>query len=576
MSACARCRWLLLSLSLVGGAPACREQPVSRLGQEGARSSPIQPLSDASPEPGVSSGACAGGVCLAAASAAESSCVRAEILRPPESSQRASFSRRGSTNGAPAADHAGLGNCRGTSPGPEVWYQLDLQAVSRPLEFRAVLNGDFDGLLELRRGACGDTLALDCDRASALGKPGSTLAGRLDPGVYWLVVGGAASPGDFALEIELDPELGECQSPAPNRSCEAALPLEPQAFQTLLLELSCAPPAAGESSTTLYYEIDLSREPAALLASASLWSLRDERFFPQLRWYREEADGSSCTSELANSYVSAGKAFRVAAEASALLVPGRYVLAAEIDPTPLEDERLQLSLRLDRESCSGGASANRCADALELDATAAVQLRAGSTLCNADLFAADCSEGAPEQLWRLDLRGAAGATRARAAILADGTDFTPVLYLLNGSDSGACGELLYCPDTFGLAEGLPLFDLTLQPDLYFLGVDGWEVGNAGHYRLLLELSAVAARPCIDATIAACAFDEYAIDCCYDSGARCDRVLALCGLAPATRACVCAANPACCGPDRRDASCAASYQACQYLCPEFAPAESACY
>jgi hypothetical protein len=447
------------------------------------------------------------------------------------------------------------------------------------VEFRAVLNADFDALLELRQGACGDTLGLDCNRAGALGQPGSALAKRLEPGAYWLVVGGAAagSQGEFALEVELDAESGSCESPPTHRSCEAARELQALSFQTQLLDLSCAPLVDDDRIETLYYELDLTEEPTPVLASASIWLLQKERIVTKLHWYRGEPPSSTCTSDWFDSHVVAGNSLIGAVEVSALLEPGPYLLAAELDVSNLEDKRAQLGVRLDRELCRGGPVANSCASAIDLDAQAAVQLVDGSTLCNADHFNPGCSEGAPDQFYRLDLRGAGGETRARAAILADGTDFAPVLYLVSAAEGGNCGDVLYCPDTLAQAEGLPLFDLTLRPEVYYLGVDGFEVGNAGHYRLLLELSATKPSPCINTTVSACAFRDWAIDCCYDSGPRCDRVLELCGLASATRACVCASNPACCGPDWRDADCAESHRACQYLCPEFAPSEAGgCY
>lgn len=508
---------------------------------------------------------------------AANGCAVAEVLRASPSSQRASFSRRGSTRGSQATSQSTLGSCRDQDSGPAVWYRLDLQALARAVEFRAVLSADFDAVLDLRQGACEDTLSLDCDRGSALGKPGSVLSRRLDPGVYWLVVGGAspASEGEFALELELAVELGVCESPPPNRSCETALQLPAQSVQTLLLDLSCAPLVQGERET-LYYELDLSQEPAPVLASASIWPVQPEQVFARLHWVQAEPASLLCGTELSSSYLDAGHAFPVAAEASALLAPGHYFLAAEIESSELADPRVQLSLRLDEETCRQGAVANSCASAIDLDPNADVQLFEGSTLCNADQLSSGCSEGAPDQFYRLDLRGAAGATRVRAAILADGTDFTPVLFLVSAGEGAGCGEVSYCPDTLAQAEGLPLFDLTLRPDLYFVGVDGLELGNAGHYRLLVELAATDTSPCVNAAVAACAFADAALDCCYDSGAGCDRVLDLCGLEPTARACVCASNPACCGPDWRDADCAESYRACQYLCPEFSLSVGRCY
>jgi hypothetical protein len=573
-----RGRWLWVGLALalaacgLGGSDVTSLQAGSAHVSDGgaSTSTPSRPLGSASPQNAAAAPA------SAPLSPPGLGCPAATPIRPSVSKGNMRFSLRGQSGGAPSTSESPLGGCRAHSAGPEVWYELDLQSLPGPVDFRAVLSADFDAVLDLRRGACGDTLSIDCDRASALGHPGSGLAGRLDPGSYWLVVDGASasSHGDFALELELDPALGACTTPPGNRSCDTAAPLALDGFQSVLLDLSCAPSLGnGRREETLYYELDLSAEPAPVVVNSSVWRLPGVTAASSQQLYRMEPGASGCGSEVHDRPVST--LVGVDTQMSAYLPPGRYRLQLRMD-ADVTDSRAQLSLQLDRESCRGAARGDTCATAIELDPAQNVQLIDGATLCNANQLSLDCSEGGPAQFYRLDLSASAGPTRLGAAILAAKTDFEPVLFLRTASEGAACGEPLYCADTFANFEGFPLFDLTLQPDSYLIGVGGAEADNAGHYQLLLELSPTEPSPCITAAIAECAFREDSIPCCYDSGVGCSKVLAACGLLPATRQCVCTMNPACCGPDFRDADCAEAHRSCQYLCPEFASSARGCW
>jgi hypothetical protein len=516
--------------------------------------------------------------CPASRPARVLACNAVEILQAADLTKRAVLAVTGSTRTARDTSQSEFGSCAGSSSGPDAWYQLDLSHASEPLELQAALDARFDAAIDLRRGPCGDTQSIACDRAVVLGSPSSTLTARLEPGVYWLVVDGAnaASAGDFRLQVELDPLVG-CSSPPPNQSCETAAQLEPLERQTVLLDEACAVEAGSDAA--LYYELDLSAEVGPVLASVVAWSI-PQPYFQYLTVYPLDANSPRCGTRMVYSYLGSGVAQRTGAELQILLSPGRYVVEVEPGNTPLASHAA-LSLKLDREACAAGPVGNDCTDALDdIDPTAASQVVAGSTACNANrrtlLPCALEGEDSPEQIHRLDLRGASGVTRARLTVLVDGLTFLPLLALFSAAANGECGDTLYCDDRIERAEGPPHVDLMLEPALYFVGVDGGDLGLAGAYRLLVELEPAEPNACVTAQIDECMFwGNRTIDCCREWSPLCSQKVALCGLSPATQACVCAANPACCESNLLPPDCNAAQLACNYLCPDFASSDFTC-
>jgi hypothetical protein len=212
---------------------------------------------------------------------------------------------------------------------------------------------------------------------------------------------------------------------------------------------------------------------------------------------------------------------------------------------------------------------------------AASQIVAGSTSCNTNrrtLVPCGYEEDpAPEQYHRLDLSGASGVTRARLTVLVDGLGFDPLLSVFSSSTNGECGDALYCDARVENGEGPPHVDLLLEPALYFVAIDGGDRGAAGSYQLLVELEPGEPSACVTHRIDDCMFDgNQTYDCCFGKWSPlCNQMVALCGLSPATQACVCAANPACCTSNLLSPDCLAAQQACNYLCPDFAPQETTC-
>lgn len=526
-----------------------------------------------SEEVGAAQGSSAGSVPATAESELEPEpgCWAAPRLAPSSSVVRSVLHGSGSTERAAGTSPRLLGGCGEQGARPEAWQALDLGAFSGPVEIHAVVDASFDAVLELRRGACGDTASLDCDRAQGIAATGSSIAARLEPGEYWLLVAGAESttPGDFQLQVEVDPAPGQCSVAAANGSCGAALPLGPRSRQTVLLDEACAP-RRDDGDAVLWYELDLSREPGPVLVRAAAWTL-SEAAVQQLRLFA--VDGSSeCGTELSASTFSRGLG-RTNAELGALLAPARYRL--ELALRGEAQRRAGLQLEIERDTCRAGASDGQ--QVLAIDPASPRQVLAGNTACNASQRTPFCAEvDAPEQLYRLDLRTAQRALRARITVLVDGLGFPPVLLLERGEAQEAGGaRAAYCDARIQDFEGPPRLDLTLPPDLYHVVLDGAEPGAAGPYRLLVELEPAEPSACVDARIDECVARNREADCCPGWGPSCNATAELCGLARATQECLCRRQPSCCSGERGGSACAAARAACNYLCPAFAASEASC-
>lgn len=516
--------------------------------------------------------------CPTSPAAGAEGCLSAQPLSVAQLTERAVLVAAGTTRGALDSSQSEYGSCAGASGGPDAWYRLDLSSASGPLELHAAVDAAFDVAVDLRRGACGDTRSIACDRAAPVGRASSMVAARVDPGVYWLVVDGAneTSAGEFRLQVEVDPDLG-CSAPPPNQSCEAAAQLEPLERQTVLIDEPCAVAAGIEGS--LFYELDLSTEALPVVAQVAVWNLsgRDAEL---LRIHELAGGLPGCGAQLAFSYFGGGGEQTSSVAAQGLLAPGRYVI--ELQPRDVrEDAQLALTVQLDRETCAAGPVGNDCAEALDIDVTVTSQVIAGSTLCNTSrhtlLRCVGESDVAPEQFHRLDLRAAAGSTRVHVTTLVDGLGFEPLLSLFTADASGGCGDPLHCDDRIWEAEGPPYLRLTLAPGLYFIGVDGINPGAAGTYRLLVELEPGEPSPCVTAQIQDCMLQSpLSSDCCGEWSPLCSQRMAACGLSEATQACVCTTQPACCESGLLQPDCSATRQACSYLCADFAPSENSCW
>jgi hypothetical protein len=539
-------------------------------GERGARHAPVSESAEASRDSGAEAGdgAANPGPSL---EARELGCPAAERLVPATLSARSVLRAVGSTDLAADTQRSDLAGCRGQSSGPDRWYALDLSGFASAVELQAVVDAPFDALLELRRGACGDTESLDCDRARGVAATGSSIAARLEPDLYWLVVDGASpqSHGAFQLQVELDPAPGTCSDTGATGSCAAPLPLELLPRQTLLLDEACWP-LAEDGELSSWYELDLSNESRPVRVHATAWTL-SEPVFQHFNLY--DANDTACASELGHSDLSRGLG-RTNAELNALLAPGRYQLQLSFH---LETaRRAGLDLEIDRQTCMDGPVANHCEDAIVVDPSLPSQVLEGNTVCNSSRFQSSCAElDAPEQFYRLDLRSAPGPVRARVTPLVDGLSFPPIVALLTTDDDGVCPDTVYCDERIDNDEGPSRLDLILDPQLHYIVIDGAEPGAGGPYRLLIELEPAERSPCVDARIDDCVYANGQLDCCFDWSPACDTVMQLCGLARSTQDCLCTMAPACCGPERDASACRDAQQTCDYLCPEYAASEFSC-
>lgn len=499
-------------------------------------------------------------------------CRSAERLVPSLVSARSVLHANGSTELAEDSNRSELAGCRDASSGPDRWYALDLSAFSTAVELQAVVDARFDALLELRRGACGDTESLDCDRPRGVAATGASIAARLEPDLYWLIVDGATpdSRGEFRLQVEIDPAPGSCTGTPAVGSCGAPLPLETLSRQTLLLDEACLP-LAENGDISSWYELDLSAESRSVLVHATAWTLSAPAFE---RFNLYDAADAECQSELGYADLSRGLG-RTNAELNALLAPGRYQLELSLDQGT--GKHAGLDLEIDRDTCKDGPVANSCDDALTIDPSLPRQVLEGNTACNTSRFQSECAElDAPEQFYRLDLRAAPGPVRARVTTLVDGLGFGPILALLTAAGDEVCPDAVYCDESIDNAEGPGHLDLILDPQLHYLVIDGADPSAGGPYRLLVELEPAERRPCVDAGIDECVSRNGQINCCREWGPACDATAAMCGLAPSTQQCVCQTAPACCGTVERDGSaCLDAVRACNYLCPEYAASDYSC-
>jgi hypothetical protein len=536
---------------------------------------------DMDPEPAADASPCGAAACVSEPVPLRPSeaCAGAPALKPSSDHDRTLLTLSGSNALGADTSQSPLGGCNGATLGPDVWHLLDLSGMSGPVEVVAVLDSNFDAALDLREGPCGDTLSRDCDRGSALGRPSSSLRAQLEPAAYWLVVDGhqPESRGEFQLQIEVDARRGSCSQPFVPTSCEQPVRLNVEARATLLLDMSCT--TEGEEERTFHFDLDLSAEAAPVAASIHSWSPTGRRF-GRIGVYRADAPATDCGTPLAESYDVTGVSPNSNTQLTSLLAPGRYVIEVDVDTLDLAGAAspAALSVALDRERCRSGPHANTCDTAIELATSMGARVIEGDTTCNSNhLTLSDCAESeAPEQFYRLDLSTRAGPTQVRMGIRNEGLEFSPLLYLLTSGAENACGEALHCYNSMANFEGPPVYELMLPPAVYFIGVDAEVPRSAGRYQLFVELSPGSPRSCVDAEMLACQWLNAFVVCCNEpENIGCARSLELCGLASETTACVCDANPACCGADGSRESCPDLFEECGYLCPDFAQSEDQC-
>jgi hypothetical protein len=368
-----------------------------------------------------------------------------------------------------------------------------------------------------------------------------------------------------------------------NVRCEAAQALVNRELQTVLVDSQCRTPELDPYDPELrYFALDLSSEVSKVVVQASAWSFAAAGLGRTFNWiavHRADLDGS-CVAEVTSGELRAESPGGADVELTAALEPGRYVLELNSAPPVAGDVAGPgaLTVRLDREACKNGPIGDTCETALELDPRAPIQIVSGTTACNTDRVRIPaCNDVASaDQFFRLDLRDRATRTRARLSVPVDGIGLRPLLSLLAEDGNGGCGRSLYCYDSISDYEGPPHYDLSLDPALYFIGIESITAGSAGAYHLVIELEPSEASACVTSRIDDCVYREELARCCFDSlDPGCRDVIQVCGLATETQACVCDRDPACCGGGGDISGCASVFADCHYLCEDFAPSSLSC-
>lgn len=448
--------------------------------------------------------------------------------------------------------------------GATAQYGLDLSAFDVPVQLVLSLRAGFDGLLRVERGGLEDPALVACNADHASGVDDALLSLTLEPDRYRIFVmgEGAADAGEFELSLQLLPRAGRCRSAPANDRCADAVALDPeQPRQALYGTTECATDQAqplwecgnfADRRAEVFYSLDLSRrgEPVLLHASTAVEPVGADVVLYVVR----EASGECAETLLCSAERGEPGA---PAELWAALPPDRYLLAVEERSGRAADFGLLVELG---EACS--VSNDTCQTAQALEPLPGTQRIIAHPSCGDDSLRSTCERTgpSPDVFYRLDLSGAATPTRVQASTSLHGHSLASLVLL--AEHDGTCAGELGCGD----------FDLWLPPAVYFLALDAFR-DQQGPVELSLTLSSDGAPPnatCIDAGIAECARAQ---DCCDGDGDRCSLVLQSCGLEPAALACLCAADPACCGGPGTSYECGRLLAECGTFCPGFDPAES---
>jgi hypothetical protein len=464
-------------------------------------------------------------------------------------------------NTALATDAHSIAEC--ASHGPELVYDLDLRAFGKPTRVYVEARAAFDVSLAVEEGPLEDPFVRACNEDHAPGTQTAFLAVTLEPKQYRLIVDGEAptDAGEFELTVELPPADGRCGAPPPNDRCEQAIPLDLDSpVQTVFGTTRCAfdqTQPLWECGDFVYHEgevfysLDLSQraQPILLYATTGLAPTDHETNLYVVR----DVEGQ-CTETLAcNAYWETRER---QTRLWARLEPGRYFLAVEPDG---KSGDFGLSVEVVNEACT--AENDTCRTAEPLEPKLGIQELVTWPSCGDDSLATRCTvlSPSPDIFYHLDLRKFEGPVHVRAEARHDGGSFS---YLVLLADVGGdCGGELWCGD----------FDLWLEPQSYFLALDGFRY-EQGPITLTLEISREAPPApvdCIDESLANCA-RAHDVRCCVGAGEDCWLALASCGLRSEALACLCEAEPACCGAPGSSAECAQILKACGTWCPSFDP------
>jgi hypothetical protein len=366
-------------------------------------------------------------------------------------------SATGTTRGA--ADHLGA-SCGGGARSPDRIYHLDVPHRSR---LRVRQQSDHDGVLHLR-SRCADADSEVACNDDWLDPNRSSLRAVVDPGRYYLVTDGFSergqtSAGDFRLLAEVEP------LPAPSEAGAACAAAERLAFgqevelDTFAARDGLAGSCGGSGAPEAVYRVDVpkrSRLRATVRASE-----------PQAVLYlRSRCDQPS--TEMACVPVPRAEPRDRLARLDAVVERGVHYLVFDGEG---QEEFGAARLLVELHDVANLERACRTAPLLQPGRTAT-----GDTRGRSDDFQASCGERAEssDMVYRLRVTG-----RARV-VLELASEFDGVLHLRRECAHDA--SEVACNDDHGDNRHSRI-EVTLDPGLYYVVVDGFRSGNSGRFSL---------------------------------------------------------------------------------------------
>jgi hypothetical protein len=340
---------------------------------------------------------------------------------------------------------AALG-CGSAAPGASVHFALDLRAASAATPVSLVIDADFPFEATLARGPCGDEIVEACALPFQSDRRSRSLSLSLPPEYYQLLVTGTTADGRGTISVASAISAASCVAPPTNDECQAALALDPAVpSQSVIGNAACGGASLSgrcgfNGIGDVFYELDLSSRTEATLLEVDVASLNESGLNSAAGAALLEVQGSTCSEPTV-----CGTRF------SSRVLPGRYRIgvaqARDVGSgfrTTAEmglalPEPFALRVRLRDADCSVPAT-DTWQTAIDLDAAADTQRRAGNTACARDDFASACSadRGAPDVFYRLDLRGQAGPSEL---YLSGNADSELVVYVLLPDATGALRDV---------------------------------------------------------------------------------------------------------------------------------------
>ncbi|HCF60169.1 MAG TPA: hypothetical protein DFS52_19505, partial [Myxococcales bacterium] len=359
------------------------------------------------------------------------------------------------------------GTC-GTTDGGEVFYWFEITGTdNRSLTATVTPTGTgYRPAVYIRQGDCTTSTQVACNRAGSTGSNAVASAASLVPGVYYVVVDGVGSTGDFTLDLQLGAEL------ILPEDCTSAQPLVfTSGTATITGDTSSASNessgSCGSSSTqtapdlVYSFTIDPSEEPMDVRAvvTPSGW---DAIIYL--------TDACPATSDLgcSDTFPDTVKARMLPAGTYYLWIDGYSTASGPF------------SLTVDLIPSPPAPPGDNCTDAIPLLFTDGNVTVTGDTSTAYHDYRASCSSSsstAPDLVYSFTI-DAAEAPMNLSAVL-DSPNWDAVIYLTDTCPPTGTLQCKDTPETLSL-NSLPAGD-------YYIWVDGYSTGT-GNFTLEVDLT----------------------------------------------------------------------------------------